>query len=181
MIVGAGGDHLHPCCERVSESRAGRPEVESPGVVRTDLVLKIARGAGKDRIGGGRTHHDEPDFVWRQSGLPHRADRRFLCQVGCRHPGIDDVAFLDAGALKDPLVAGVDEPLEIVVGQDLGWHVSRQAGDLDAAKRLTLGGRDTANSVAHHKRSFPGAGSPKYSYARGVATRPRGVRSRKPI
>ncbi len=33
----------------------------------------------------------------------------------------------------------------------------------------------------HSLESFLGVSSPKYSYARGVATRPLGVRSRKPI
>ena len=40
--------------------------------------------------------------------------------------------------------------------------------------------RGHPRSCSYHKRSLPGAARPKYSYARAVATRPRGVRSRKP-
>ena len=121
-----------------------------------------------------------PIWSGRDPGLSHRPDRRFLRQVGGRDARLDDVALLDAGALEDPLVGRLDQLLEIVIRQQLRRHEGRQTRDLDAPQTRE-GAAGPRYSVTHHKRSFPGAGSPKYSYARGVATRPRGVRSRNPI
>ncbi len=90
-------------------------------------------------------------------------------EVGRRDARIDDVALADAGALQDPFVAGLDHLLEIGVGQDFRRDIGGEAGNLHGPERLR-----------YHRRSFAGAVNPKYSYARAVATRPRGVRSRKP-
>ena len=65
--------------------------------------------------------------------------------------GIDDVPLADAGALKDPLVGRVDHLLEIGVRQHARRHVRAESRDLHPPQRV------------HHKRSFPGAISPKYS------------------
>ena len=59
---------------------------------------------------------------------------------------------------------GVDQLLEVVVRQQLRRHVGREARDLHAAVTGRPEGLGYA-SLAHHRRSFPGAGRPKYSYA----------------
>ena len=56
-------------------------------------------------------------------------------QVRRRHARIDDVALADAGALQDPLVAGVDHLLEVGVGQHARRHVGGEAGDARARQR----------------------------------------------
>src|SRR6185436_17082718 len=86
---------------------------------------------------------------------------------------IDDVALADAGALKDPFVVGLDQLFEVGVGEHSRRDVRREAGDARTRQRARRG-------VYHRRESLPGAVRPKYSYARDVATRPRGVRSRNP-
>ena len=93
--------------------------------------------------------------------------RRFSREIAGRDPGVDDVTLLDAGALQDPLVGGLDHLFQIGIGQQLRRHIRGQALDLDTA--------DVQNNP------LPGTVRPKYSYARAVASRPRGVRSRKPL
>ena len=61
--------------------------------------------------------------------LLDRRERRFLRQIGRRDAGIDDVALANAGALHDPLVRGLDQLLEIGVGQQARRHVRREALD----------------------------------------------------
>ena len=64
----------------------------------------------------------------------HRPERRLLRQVGRRDAGVDDVAFADAGTLQDPLVGGLDQLLEVGVGQHARRNIGRQTRDLDAAQ-----------------------------------------------
>ena len=71
------------------------------------------------------------------AGLRDRLDRRLLREVGRRHARIDDVALADAGALQDPLVVGVDHPLEIVVGQQPRRHVGGEPADADRPQPRT--------------------------------------------
>ena len=72
--------------------------------------------------------------------------RRFLRQVRRRHARIDDVPLADAGALHDPFVRGLDQLLEIGVGQQARRHVGRQALDLSS-----------------QNNPLPGIGRSKYS------------------
>ena len=48
--------------QRVGEAGARRAEVESPRVMRADLVLQHARGAREDRVGRRRADDDEADL-----------------------------------------------------------------------------------------------------------------------
>jgi trehalose synthase len=173
-VVRAARDHLQADRQREGEARARRAEVEAPRVHRADLVLQQAGGAREHHVGGRRADDDEADVGRRDARLRDGRERGLLREVGRRHPRVHDVTLPDAGALQDPLVGGVDHLLEVGVGQQPGRHVGGQPGDLDRSQR-------DGRSRHHSFESFPGAVSPKYSYARGVATRPRGVRSRNPI
>ena len=51
-------------------------------------------------------------------------------EVGRRHAGVHDVPLADPGALHDPVVRGLDELLEICVGQQARRHIGRKALDL---------------------------------------------------
>ena len=169
MIVRSGGDHLHAGRQRIGEPRARRAEIESPGVTGSDFVLEHARRARKYRVGSRRADDDEPDLIRRDAGLAHGADRRFLRQIGRRDAIVDDMALPDARSLKNPFVARFHHFFQIRVRQHFRRNIGGQSGNLHGPERL------------HHRRSFPGASSPKYAYALAVATRPRGVRSRNPI
>ena len=204
VVVRAGRDELAAGrqCER--ERRAGRAQVESPRVARADLVLYQARRTREEHVRRHRADHDDLDVVGRESGSLNRLDRRFLAEIGRCDTGIDDVALADAGALKDPLVARIDHLFEVGVGQQPRRHVRGERtqrhrapagawrarpGRLPAARfagRTGLSNYHSRASLRSVPGPFPGCSpsgmaSPKYSYAWRVATRPRGVRSRKPI
>ena len=153
--------------QRVRKGGTRRRQIETPRLVRANLRLHQARGARKQHVGRDRADDDHVDVVRRQPGLLDRLLRRFGREIARRDARIDDVALLDAGALQDPFVGGLDHLLEIRIGQQLRRHIGGQALDLDAA--------DVQNNP------LPGTVRPKYSYARAVASRPRGVRSRKPL
>jgi hypothetical protein len=141
VIVRSGGDHLHSGRERVGEARAGGAQIVAPRGRRADLVLEQARGAGEDRIRRRRAHDDESDIARRQAGLRDGAERRLLRHVRRRHPVLDDVALADARALQDPLVAGLDELLQVRVRQHPRRHVRRQPRELHTPE-------------CYHSRSF---------------------------
>ncbi len=144
-------------------------------MVRTNLRLHQAGGTRKDHVRRGRADDDEVDVRGCQSGAADGLAGRFGGEVRCRDAGIDDVPLADASPLQDPFIRGLDQPLEVGVGEQPRWNECRKAGDTGAAKAARDG------MIGYHSpEPLPGAVSPKYSYARAVATRPRGVRSRKP-
>ncbi len=61
-------------------------------------------------------------------------------------PFVDEVTLADAGALDDPLVVGVDHFFEVCIGEDTGWNVGADGGDLGANGRPGLQG-ETQNGV----------------------------------
>src|SRR5262249_8705252 len=104
-----------------------------------------------------------------------RLARSFSRQVRRRDARIDNVPLADTGPLQNPLIRCFHQPLEVGVGEQPRRNVGREAGDTRAATSSRSG------TVAYHSPEPPlGIWSPKYSYARAVAIRPRGVRSRKP-
>ncbi len=167
-VLGAAGRHDRVADrQRVRKRGTRRRQIESPRLVGANLGLHQARGAREQHVGRHRADDDHVDVVGRQARLLDRLLRRFGRQIAGRDAGVDDVTLLDAGALQDPLVGGLDHLLEIRIGQQLRRNIGGQALDLDTA--------DVQNNP------LPGTARPKYSYARAVASRPRGVRSRKPL
>jgi hypothetical protein len=94
-----------------------------------DAVLHEARRAWKQRVGRRRSDDDEVDVGGRQACAFDRGQRCFDGQVRRRDARIDDVAFADAGALQDPLVARLDQLLEIGVGEHPRRDVGGEAGN----------------------------------------------------
>ena len=94
-------------------------------------------------------------------GLRHRPFGGDLREVRGGDAGLGDVALADPGALQDPLVGGVDQLLEVGVGQHARRHVGGEAGDLDGAELPAL--RDPADVVFYQSLSLCGAVRPKYS------------------
>ena len=72
---------------------------------------------------------DQLDLIGPQAGLRNRLARGLGGEVGGRDAGVDDVPLADAGALQDPLVGGLDHPLEIGVGQQARRHEGRERVD----------------------------------------------------
>ena len=93
---------------------------------------------------------DEVDVVRSEAGLRDRFQRRFLREIGRGDAWIDDVALANARALKNPLVGRVDELFEILVREQAGRNVGREAADF----RRTIAG-------FLHNKPLPGAVNPK--------------------
>src|SRR5580692_3383768 len=52
---------------------------------------------------------------------------------------LEDVAFADAGALDDPLVAGIDHLGQFGVGENVGRHIAEHPGDRRADRGFADG------------------------------------------
>ncbi len=129
VLVRAARHELARRRQRIGERGTGRAQVETPGVVRADLVLDQAGGAREHHVRRHRPADDHADVGRRQPRVGDRLNRRLLAQVRRRHARIDDVPLADAGPLQDPVVGGVDHLLEIGVGQQPRRHVGGQRRD----------------------------------------------------
>ncbi len=92
-------------------------------------LLQERADVREHEIRRGRAHADEIDVRGAHLGGVHRAPRRMLGEIGRGLALGDDVAALDAGAAADPFVAGVDQPLQIGVGQNFLRQKAAGAGD----------------------------------------------------
>uniref|UniRef100_A0A7C2ZYJ4 Uncharacterized protein n=1 Tax=Thermorudis sp. TaxID=1969470 RepID=A0A7C2ZYJ4_9BACT len=90
---------------------------------------------------------DEVDVVGLEPGDGDRPSSGDGAHGGRRFAGCGDPAFADPSPGHDPLVGGVDHPLEVVVRQDAGGRVVAPAGDVGGAGRrrgARLHGRSTS-------------------------------------
>ena len=69
VLMRPGRHHLRGRGQGIGEPRAGRTQIESPGVRCPDLGLNEAGGAGEEHVGSRRRHDDEPDVVGGQPSL----------------------------------------------------------------------------------------------------------------
>ena len=129
-LRGAGPDELVGDRQRVDEARAGGIDVERRAAVGAEAVLQQAGGGREDQVRRGGAEHDQVELGrLRRRRLPARATRGVVGQVAGGLAFGGDVALADAGARGDPLVAGVDELREVVVGQHLFRQVAAGTGD----------------------------------------------------
>ena len=128
-LVDARADVRVGDAQRVEEARARGIDVERAAAVGTEAVLHEAGGGRKDEIGRGRAEHDHVEFGRLHAGGFHRRARGALGEVGGGLALGDDVALADAGARRDPFVAGIDELLEVGVGQDPGRQGTAGTGE----------------------------------------------------
>ena len=132
----AAADHVGGQGDAVAEAGAGGGDVERRGLVGAELV----GDRGGDRRGlqqvGDRRDDDGVDLSGVDAGvlesLAGRADAHHLHGL----LGGGPAALLDAGALLDPLVAGVDRLDDLGVRDD-----PRRAVGADAQDRGVLGAR----------------------------------------
>ena len=93
------------------------------------------RGLHRDRAGregvirrrGGE--HDQVDRLRIEMGMRERRARRMRRHVRGEFAGRGDAPLVDAGALHDPFVGGVDLARQIGVGEDLVRQVAAAAED----------------------------------------------------
>ena len=86
------------------------------------LFWMSAGRAREDHVRGRRADDDEVDVGRREPRVRDGLHRGFLAQVGCRHALVDDVPRMDARALEDPLVGGVDHLAQFLVVENARRH-----------------------------------------------------------
>jgi len=83
-------------------------------------------------MSGDCAHDDHFDFA----GLDAARRQALLCSLNAdvAHTlaGSEDMAFLDAGALHDPLIVGVHHFFEVFIGKNLGRDISSEGAYLGA-------------------------------------------------
>ena len=101
------------------EAGADRLQIEGGAMRHAERRLDLRRGGRKSVIRRRRRDDDEVDVRRRPSRLRHSRLRRLGAQRRGRLALAGDVPPLDASALDDPVVARVDDPREIVIGDRL--------------------------------------------------------------
>jgi hypothetical protein len=115
--------------ERIDEARAHGLDVEGDADRRAQLALDDGRGRREGHVGRGRGDDDQVDVGGGLAGVGQGASRGLDGQVAGRLVVARLVALADAGALLDPLVAGVDDLGQVGVGDDLLGQIGTDAGD----------------------------------------------------
>ena len=112
--------------QAVQEAGAGGAEVEGHGRTGTDVAADDAgkRGAEMVRRTGGREDVGQPGSI--ETGI-------FQSLAGGMGPEVGGILFLrqavttlDAGTGGDPLVVGLHQFAQVIVGQDLGGNVAAE-------------------------------------------------------
>ena len=115
--------------QRIDEARADRLHVEGDADRRAELSLHDGGGGGKGQVGRGGGDDDQVHLGGGASGGGQRLSGRLHGHVGGCAPRLQLAAFADAGPLPDPIVSGVDELGQILVG-DYGFgEIAADAGD----------------------------------------------------
>ena len=146
-VVGVRHDELLRDLDREKESGAGRGDIETGGFARADLRLHETGGRRENHIGGGGRDQDEIDLFRGNAGLLHRSQSGLGGHVAGLFVGRGDPAFLDPGAGRDPLVVGLDDLREVLVGEDFFRQITAGADDRDRALGFS-------GSRARARRSF---------------------------
>src|SRR5688572_604110 len=121
----------------VEETGARRRQVRRRRLRRAEVALDEARGRRKERVARDRPDEDHVEVFRGHVRALQRELRRLRAQVGELLPLRDDVALLDPGPRRDPLVRGVDELLQVGVRQELFRHGGAGADDSGPVHALT--------------------------------------------
>jgi hypothetical protein len=134
----AGADVGDRGREGVEEARALVADVEGGdelGVVtlaEAELLLQVDAAAGEGVLWGEGGEDDEVEVVGLELGLGEGGPGGLEGEVGGADAGVGEAAGLDAGALDDPVVGGLDAVVvdEVVVGDDPRGDVEAGPGDV---------------------------------------------------
>src|SRR5690606_302673 len=99
-------------------ARADGLHVEGGALADAKLRLDAYGRRGKGTVRRGRGADDEIDVDRIDSGADHSLPRRCDAEVRCQLTIRSYVAGPDAGALADPLIARIDHPGQVGVGED---------------------------------------------------------------
>ncbi len=130
LARGAGGDELRADGQRIEKAGAGRLHVERTDVAHADHVADQIGGRRKLQVRRGGGADQKIDLGRIGAGLLEQAAHGFRRHVRGAEPlAFQDVAFLDAGALGDPGVAGVHHLGQLRIGQHIGRQVAVDGGN----------------------------------------------------
>src|SRR4029079_19154270 len=144
VVEVAGGQQRRAHDELVDEPGAAGVEVEGPAP-HAEAVAHERAGVGDQLLGGRGGDDEEIDGVGGESGVLDRSGAGLDGQGRGRLTRTGDPPLADAGALDDPLVAGVDALLEVGVGEALVGK--RRAPSCD--------GRPHAQATRSHATGWP--------------------------
>ena len=105
--------------QREDEAGAYRLQIEGGAVGDAELRLHRHGARRKGVVGRRGGEHDEVDRLRIDLGMGERGARRVRRHIRGQFAGRGDVALVDAGALHDPFVGGIDLARQIGVGEDL--------------------------------------------------------------
>ena len=115
--------------QRVDEARAHGLHVERGALGDAEALLNPHGSRGERAVGRCRGADDEIDV----DGIDAGAHQRLLgggdAEIGRQFVVAGDVPLTDASALDDPLVAGVDDLRQVVVGHDALGQMGADAAD----------------------------------------------------
>jgi len=115
--------------QRIDETAANRLHVECRATRNAELALKQAGSTGENAIRCRGGDNDEIDIGWRNAGSLNGAQGGLGGQVTGIFILGRDVTLTDAGAGDNPLIRGIDHPLQIGIGQDSFRQVAAGARD----------------------------------------------------
>src|SRR5690606_25919534 len=121
------------------EAGAGGVEVEGTGG-DAQVGGHLRRGRGERHLGRGGGHHHDVEVGGGEAGPGQRVAGGRDGQGAGRLGGARPPALVDAGALEDPVVRGVEVGGEVVVGDPPLGQRGPQPGDPHAAGRGEAGG-----------------------------------------
>ena len=113
--------------QRIDEAGADRLQIEGGAVGDAERGLHRDRARRKGVVGRRGGQHDQVDRLRVEMGVRERRARRVRSHVRGEFAGRGDAALVDAGALHDPLVGGVDLARQIGIGQDLARQIAAAA------------------------------------------------------
>mmetsp|Transcript_10937 Transcript_10937/g.44067 ORF Transcript_10937/g.44067 Transcript_10937/m.44067 type:complete len:290 (+) Transcript_10937:593-1462(+) len=155
VFVLAAADEVNAVDDADDEAAARGGEVDGQGVRRADGGLHRARGA-EEVVGGGGGEEDEVEIFRGDARRRERLLGRLRGEGGEGFVAGDDVPLADAGARADPLVVGVDELGEVVVGEVLRRDGHPDAGDLRPRGGESRAGNERRPAGARYQRGPPG-------------------------
>ncbi len=125
-----GTDELRRDGQRIDEARTGRLHIEAADVADSHHVADDVGGGGKHEIRRRGRADQEIDVLRSRRGPLQQAAHRFSRHVRGAEPlPFQDPSLLDAGALGDPGVAGIDHARERLVVEHVGGEVAVYARD----------------------------------------------------
>lgn len=131
-LATAGGQHGVRHIERIDEPGADRLHIEGHRLMRAKLVLHLGRSRGKGVVRRAGGDDDEIKVAGYEPGTVQRLLRRMPREVRCLFSLGNDMTLRDAGALANPLVAGVDKSRQLLIRHDpfrqVASHRDHQSG-----------------------------------------------------